>query len=108
MAWSVGLQCSDGAGELGDELVTGDFALHLVSRMLWTGLVVMAPLLLITMAVGVIVSIFQVVTQIQEVSLSFIPKILTVVIILVLFGPWMLKQLVSYSAAVIAGIPGAL
>lgn len=88
--------------------MTGDAALQLVSRMLWAGVSIAAPLLLITMLVGVLVSIIQVVTQIQEVSLSFIPKILTVILVLVVFGPWMLKKLVNYSASVIAGIPGYL
>lgn len=88
--------------------MTGDTALQLVSHMLWAGVLIAAPLLVITMLVGVLVSIFQVVTQIQEVSLSFIPKIITVVFVLVAFGPWMLKKLVNYSAAVIAGIPGYL
>lgn len=88
--------------------ITGDVALQLVSRMLWAGVSIAAPLLVITMIVGILVSIFQVVTQIQEVSLSFIPKILTVVAVLVVMGPWMLKKLVNYSAAVIAGIPGYL
>ena len=85
--------------------MTGDIALQLMSRMLWAGVLIAAPLLLITMAVGILVSIFQVVTQIQEVSLSFIPRILTVVAVLALFGPWMLKKLVNYSASVIASIP---
>lgn len=88
--------------------MTGDAALQLVSRMLWAGVSITFPLLVITMIVGVLVSIFQVVTQIQEVSLSFIPRILTVVLVLVVLGPWMLRKLVSYSAAVISGIPGYL
>jgi len=88
--------------------VTGDTALQLVSRMLFAGVVIAAPLLLITMLVGVLVSILQVVTQIQEVSLSFIPKLLSVVLVLSLFGPWMLKKLVNYSASVIANIPAYL
>lgn len=88
--------------------MTGDAALQLVSRMLWAGVSIALPLLVITMIVGILVSIFQVVTQIQEVSLSFIPKILTVVLVLVVLGPWMLKKLVSYSVAVISGIPGYL
>lgn len=88
--------------------MTGDTALQLVSRMLFAGVVIAAPLLLITMLVGVLVSILQVVTQIQEVSLSFIPKLLSVVLVLSLFGPWMLKKLVNYSASVIANIPAYL
>lgn len=76
--------------------------------MLFAGVVIAAPLLLITMVVGILVSILQVVTQIQEVSLSFIPKLLSVVLVLSLFGPWMLKKLVNYSASVIANIPAYL
>lgn len=86
--------------------MTSDAALQMVSHMLWVGLLIMAPLLVIVMAVGVLVSIFQVVTQIQEVSLSFIPKIVTVVLVIQIFGPWMLKLLVNYSASTIANIPG--
>ena len=86
--------------------MTGDVALQMLARMLWAAVQISAPLLLITMAVGLLVSIFQVVTQIQDMSLSFIPKLLTVVVVLIAFGPWMLKQLVGYSASVIAGIPG--
>lgn len=88
--------------------MTGDMALQLVSHMLWTGLMLIAPLLLIVMAVGIVVSIFQVVTQIQEMSLSFIPKIITVVLVLQIFGPWMLKLLVNYSSSVISNIPNYL
>ncbi|MCB5191867.1 flagellar biosynthesis protein FliQ [Methylobacillus arboreus] len=86
--------------------MTGDVALQLVSHMLWTGLMLIAPLLLIVMIVGIVVSVFQVVTQIQEMSLSFIPKIITVVLVLQIFGPWMLKLLVNYSSSVITDIPG--
>jgi flagellar biosynthetic protein FliQ len=100
---SIGSIDSRGTGE-----VTGDAALQLVSRMLWAGVLITAPLLIITMLVGILISIFQVVTQIQEVSLSFIPKILTVVLVLAFFGPWMLKKLVNYSASVIASIPAYL
>lgn len=88
--------------------MTEDFALQLVSQMLWAGLIIIAPLLLLTMLVGIVVSVFQVVTQMQDVSLSFIPKIFAVVLILTLLGPWMLKRLVSYSTSVITSIPGML
>ena len=89
-------------------MLTGDAVLQMVSHMLWVGLLIMAPLLGIVMLVGILVSVFQVVTQIQEVSLSIIPKIITVVVVLQIFGPWMLKMLVNYSASVIASIPGYL
>jgi flagellar biosynthesis protein FliQ len=85
--------------------MTSDAALQLVSQMLWTGLLIIAPLLVLVMLVGILVSIFQVVTQIQEMSLSFIPKIITVVIVLQVFGPWMLRLLVNYSSQIISTIP---
>ncbi|HPN02246.1 MAG TPA: flagellar biosynthesis protein FliQ [Methylotenera sp.] len=85
--------------------MSSDAALQLVSQMLWTSLLIMAPLLIFVLIVGVLVSIFQVVTQIQEMSLSFIPKIITVVLVLQLFGPWMLRLLVTYSSQVISSIP---
>lgn len=88
--------------------MTGDGALQLVTHMLWVGVLIMSPLLLVTMLVGVVVSIIQVVTQVQEVSLSFIPKIIAVVAVLAVFGPWMLKKLVAYSAGVISSIPSYL
>lgn len=85
--------------------MSSDAALQLVSHMLWTGLLMMAPLLVLVMVVGILVSIFQVVTQIQEMSLSFIPKIITVVLVLQIFGPWMLRLLVNYSSQIITSIP---
>lgn len=85
--------------------MSSDAALQLVSHMLWIGLLMMAPMLILVMLVGILVSIFQVVTQIQEMSLSFIPKIITVVLVLQIFGPWMLRLLVNYSAQIISSIP---
>jgi flagellar biosynthetic protein FliQ len=51
------------------------------------------------------VSIFQVATQIQELSLTFIPKLLASVAVLILAGPWMLRQLMAYGSALLRGIP---
>jgi flagellar biosynthetic protein FliQ len=66
---------------------------------------VAAPVLLTTLIVGLLVSIFQAVTQIQEMSLTFIPKLLAAGVVLVTLGPWMLKRLVDYSITLINGIP---
>lgn len=85
--------------------MTSDFALQLMADMLWSALLISAPILGLTMLVGLLVSILQVVTQIQEMSLSFIPKIVTVVVVMVVFGPWMLKKLLQFSAGVIGNIP---
>lgn len=64
------------------------------------------PLLLAGLIVGLIVSVFQAVTQIQEMTLSFIPKILAVALVLIVAGPWMLDQLVGYTADLYHSIPG--
>ena len=82
-----------------------DVSLHLLAQLLWKAIAVSAPLLLTVLAVGLAVSIFQVVTQIQEMSLTFIPKLLASVAVLVLVGPWMLGQLIGYSSALIRSIP---
>ena len=86
--------------------MTGDLALQLMGDMLIAALVIGAPILGLSMLVGLLVSILQVVTQIQEMSLTFIPKIVTVVVVMFIFGPWMLKKLVTYSSSLIGGIPG--
>lgn len=64
------------------------------------------PLLLASLVVGLIVSVFQAVTQIQEMTLSFIPKILAVAVVLIVAGPWMLDQLVGYTSDLYHSIPG--
>lgn len=83
-----------------------DLALQLLGEMLWNALLIAAPLLAVTLVVGLLVSVMQVVTQVQEQSLTFIPKIVAAVIILVVCGPWMLKRLLAFSTRLIADIPG--
>ncbi len=85
--------------------LSSDFALALASDMLWTTLLVSLPVLLLSMLVGLLVSILQVVTQIQEPSLSFIPKIITVGATLLIFGSWMMNTVVHYATTLISGIP---
>ena len=82
-----------------------DLALQLLSDLLWNALLISAPLMAVTLVVGLLVSVIQVVTQIQEQSLTYIPKIISAVIVLVVCGPWMLKRLVAFSSNLIANIP---
>ncbi len=82
-----------------------DLALQLLTELLWNALLIAAPLLAVTLVVGLLVSVIQVVTQVQETSLTFIPKIIASVVVLVLCGPWMLKRLVGFATGVIANIP---
>ena len=63
------------------------------------------PLLLAGLVVGLIVSVFQAVTQIQEQTLSFIPKVLGLVVVIVVAGPWMLSTIVSWTTALYGQIP---
>lgn len=85
--------------------MSSDLALALSSQMLWTAILIGAPVLGLSMLVGLLISILQVVTQVQEVSLTFIPKILTVAITLFVFGPWMLNTLLEFAKTVIGNIP---
>jgi len=85
--------------------LSSDLALALSTDMLWTAIYISAPILGFSMLVGVLISIFQVVTQIQEVSLTFIPKIIVVVATLMLFGSWMLALLTRFASTVIGNIP---
>jgi flagellar biosynthesis protein FliQ len=86
-------------------VLTSDLAIQLFSQLMWTAALIAAPVLMTTLVVGLLISIFQAVTQIQEMSLTFIPKLLATAAVLVTVGPWMLKRLVDYSAALISGIP---
>ena len=64
-----------------------------------------APLLLSALGVGLIISVFQAATQIQEQTLSFIPKLIALVVALALFGPWMLQLWISYTQDLYLRIP---
>ncbi|MBI3911641.1 MAG: flagellar biosynthesis protein FliQ [Armatimonadetes bacterium] len=77
----------------------------LVQRSLWTAVEIAAPVLLLALVVGLLVSLFQAATQIQEISLSFIPKTVALGAGLVFFGPWMLSRLVHFAGNLLAGLP---
>ncbi|MCJ0764555.1 flagellar biosynthetic protein FliQ [Variovorax terrae] len=83
-----------------------DLALRMMSDLFWTGFLVSLPVLALTMLVGLAVSILQVVTQVQEMSLTFVPKLVTAAIVLVTFAPWMLKKLSQFATQLWSGIPG--
>lgn len=82
-----------------------DLALKLMTDLLWTGLLLCLPVLGLTMLVGLLISMFQVVTQIQEMSLTFVPKLFTAGVAMVFFGPWMLKKLSQFATQLWTGIP---
>ena len=81
-------------------------AVDLVRHSLIIALTVSAPMLLVGLVVGIVVSLLQAVTQIQEQTLAFIPKIVAIAAVLVIAGPWMLGQVLSYTTDLYNGIPG--
>ncbi|MEZ6874446.1 flagellar biosynthesis protein FliQ [Enterobacter sp. ECC-175] len=72
------------------------------------GLMVSGPLLVAALVTGLIISILQAATQVNEMTMTFIPKILTIVGIAVALGPWMMKIFIEYTRAVFASIPYAI
>ena len=72
---------------------------------LWVTMLISAPLLLSALAVGLLVGMFQAATQINEMTMSFIPKLLVLVLALVVAGPWMLTVIVNYTKQLMAQIP---
>ena len=80
-------------------------ALSLLDNMLWTSLVVAGPVLLAILVVGLLVSIFQVTTQLQEMTLSYVPKILVAAGLLILLGPWMMGRLTYFAIGLYSDIP---
>jgi len=76
-----------------------------MQRGIWTVITVAAPPLLMGLTVGVLVSLFQTITSIQEQTLAFVPKILAVFLALVFFGPWMLNNLQGFFLEIFNTIP---
>ena len=84
--------------------MTPETVIAIAEEGIWTVLIISGPLLLIALVVGLIVSIFQATTQIQEQTLAFVPKIVAVLIGLVIFGPWMLSHMTSYTSDILSNL----
>ena len=85
-----------------------DVVISLATQAMNVAFKVAMPLLLAGLVVGLIVSVFQAVTQIQEQTLAFIPKIVAIAVVLVVAGPWMLNQLLSYTTDLWSSIPNLI
>jgi flagellar biosynthetic protein FliQ len=85
--------------------VTIEFVSDLAARALWVTLLVSAPILGLGLAIGVLVSIFQAVTQIQEMTLTFIPKILAIFVAILVFGKWMMLVLLNFTSDLWINMP---
>jgi flagellar biosynthesis protein FliQ len=88
--------------------MTPETVMTIGQRALEITLLLAAPLLLTALVTGLLVGAFQAATQINEMTLSFIPKLLALALALVVAGPWMLKIIVSYTRELIVSIPGLI
>jgi flagellar biosynthetic protein FliQ len=88
--------------------VSQDSVVNLALEALMVTLKVAGPILFVALVVGLLVSIFQAITQIQELTLAFIPKILAVGVVIALAGPWMLDQMVSWATELFEAIPSVM
>ncbi len=85
--------------------MSATLALELIRRAVLLGLVVSAPLLLTALCTGLVVSLLQAITQVQEQTLTFIPKLLLMALVLLLVMPWMLNQLLEYLVGILRALP---
>jgi flagellar biosynthetic protein FliQ len=83
-------------------------AFHIGQQGLYMLLLVSAPMLITVLMVGLVISIFQAATQINEPTLSFVPKVVAAVAVLAIAGPWMLTMLVEYIQRTLLAIPTAV
>jgi flagellar biosynthetic protein FliQ len=86
--------------------MTEQMAVEICKDAVWTTLLVASPMLIAGLIVGIVVSLFQSVTQIHEMTLTFIPKILAVVLVMILALPWIIRVLLSYTTGLFSLISG--
>ena len=83
-----------------------DLAIGLGREAIWMSLLISAPVLLAGMVVGLVIGLLQAVTQIQEQTVAFVPKLAIMILVLSFTMPWLLSQMMQYTTDLIAGIPG--
>ncbi|QHM15629.1 flagellar biosynthesis protein FliQ [Bacillus subtilis] len=84
--------------------MSSEFVISMAEKAVYVTLMISGPLLAIALLVGLIVSIFQATTQIQEQTLAFIPKIVAVLLALIFFGPWMLSTILSFTTELFSNL----
>jgi flagellar biosynthetic protein FliQ len=85
--------------------MSADVVMQIGRDALWIAVLLSAPILLTALGIGLLIGIFQAATQIQEMTLSFIPKLIGVAAVLVLAGPWMLTLITEWVTELLLGIP---
>jgi len=86
-------------------IMTPELVLDITQKAMWIAVLVAAPMLLVALGVGLIIGMFQAATQINEMTLSFIPKLFALFLTLVFAGPWLLATLTDYTQQLILSIP---
>lgn len=82
-----------------------DRALSLLTQMLWSGAIILTPLLGTILIIGLLISVLQVATQIQEMTLSYVPKLIATGLILIFAGGWMMERIMHFSRDLFLSIP---
>ena len=85
--------------------MTSDFVVGLMAEAIKVTMLISAPVLIVGLVVGVVISLIQAVTQIQEMTLVFVPKIIAVMVVLVAALPWMMNIMITYTHNLITNIP---
>jgi flagellar biosynthetic protein FliQ len=85
--------------------MSGDWAIAMLDEMLWNSMLVAGPLLIAALVTGLVISVLQVATQIQEITLSYVPKLLVSAALLMLLGSWMIQRVAQFAVKLIATIP---
>ena len=85
--------------------MNNDRALELMNQLLFNSMLIAGPMLVTALLVGLLVSVIQVATQLQESTLSYVPKLVACSLVLVLLGPWLIGRLVAYALTTIEIIP---
>ncbi len=85
--------------------MTPDFVVSIGKETIWMVLIVGAPMLILGMIVGITIAVFQAATQINEMTMTFVPKIVAVMVALLLFLPWIMRMLIDFTVRLYTNIP---
>ncbi len=86
--------------------MTEEFVIHMFREAFYTMLIVSAPILVVSLIVGLVISVLQAATSVQEVTLTFVPKIIAIAVVLVLTLPWMMDVMTTFTIDLFSQIPG--
>ena len=80
-------------------------AIDMLNRVMWEAMIIAGPLLAAVLIVGLLISVLQATTQLQEMTLSYVPKMLVAALLLIFLGPWMIGRLMQFAISMIRIVP---